>query len=525
MEELIKFRSQIDLLNNKEFITFIQSFQRENVTNLFFGYFRYQLINTTNYQQWQQEVLPNIHIMICQIQKIIDSRSKLVQDEQQNNINLDDLPLVMISSISSFLDLKDTLKFEKTNRNIFIGTRSPISRQSLDAKPFTHCLSYSNAHSFTYNFYRFRCVQQLTIDTNDMMYEFYDYDEAREGFKEKENCYVDDINMLPIWDRLTTLSLINNEHVQYDDVPPIFDMLSDSIFDNITTLTWHANEDLRAESEMSEIAIIDNNMFPSLRYLHLECFLNSDFMFDSSALKGLSITYSQREFCQGFIHRACNTLESLHLKSFSSDVLRLFSKQNKFVCLKELCINQQTQTDIGFVNEVHAQNVSNLQRFHCTIPHGMKSKDELKALMHLLLSVRSLNYVSVHCEYDMLLNTFQIIQSALNGQVQQNKDSIKIEIVCDKRFKAASGEEAKMQSNIVDLVRILDRISKHFMLICRIYRISKGVLKHKDQLDKNGAYLFQTHGKHKVCISNRKCNINGYHEKWIMNCCCCNGLQ
>eukprot|EP01083_Nonionella_stella_P307455 1080582_1 len=135
MEELINFRLQIDLLNDKEFLTFIQSFKRVHLTNLLFAYFQYQLINTKHYHQWQQEVLPNIHTMMGQIQNIIDSRDKPIEDKQ-NKINLDDLPMVMISSISSFLDFKDTLKFEKTNRNIFIGTRSPISIKSLDDSSF-----------------------------------------------------------------------------------------------------------------------------------------------------------------------------------------------------------------------------------------------------------------------------------------------------------------------------------------------------------------------------------------------------
>eukprot|EP01083_Nonionella_stella_P025059 69040_1 len=119
--------------------------------------------------------------MSSQIETIISSRANKPSSNESleenskvpHQIHLDDLPMVMLSYIASFLNLKETLHFEKTNRDIFIGTRSPISLKTLEGKAFSNCLSYSNDHSRLYNFYRFRCIQQLTIDALDRMEAFY----------------------------------------------------------------------------------------------------------------------------------------------------------------------------------------------------------------------------------------------------------------------------------------------------------------------------------------------------------------
>eukprot|EP01083_Nonionella_stella_P141171 434426_1 len=511
MEELIRFRSQIDLLNDQEFIVLIESLTRPHVTNVLFEHFRSQLINTTEHEQWQHKVLPNIRTISGHIQKIIDSRDSKpsVDTEEQNTItNLDDLPMVMISSVSSFLNLEDTIRFERTNRTIFIGTRSPISLKSLDAIAFTNCIRYSNNHSCLYNFYRFRYIQQLTIDADVI-------DLCENPWRIITNS---NLSVLPIWNRLTTLSLINqgefmqNRHRFRSTIMDNLDPCEVELT-NIHTVKWQGGD---------RDTDIPMDMFPSIRYLHLDYDVHQRpaprlHGFDFSQLRGLSIGNRDIVNYETVVHEACGALESFHLKH-KRGPFNVFGEQNQFDCLKELCL---VFINKGFesMDALHVENFSNLHRIHCNMSNELKPNDDFKTLMEALLSVRSLNYLSVRCGYDMLSMMFQMIQSALIGQ---SKESVKIKIDC--RDDLLSGDEARIeviQRNILDLVSTLDKISNHFMLICYIPSICD-ILSDKSNLDESDKYLLLTNECYKMYISNKECNMNGYDEKWIMDCfhCC-----
>eukprot|EP01083_Nonionella_stella_P074677 202647_1 len=518
MEELIRFRSQIDLLSDQEFITFSKSFGRQFVCNLLFEYFLKQLINTKNYQQWQQDVLPHIRTKTCLIQKIIDSRDRHVHDKaasnnslqeipekEPNQLDLDDLPTIMISHISSFLNLEDTLRFEKANRHAFIGTRSPISVHSLDAKPFTNCLSFSNENSCLYNFYRFHCIQQLSIDTETITNAFNDY-------------FIDNVNRLPIWDRLTELSLININ--TYDHCRLLLETLNHEKFvGRITAFKWHGtfiDDDIYMEFDWNANI---KDVFPPLHYLHLDYGLDISLSFDLSRLRGLSIS----NFIGGggeymdMLEWTCGTLESFHLsydEQFELYAIDILSKEYPFECLREICL----VFDISFhhnelMDALNTQNFNNLERIHWDMSSGLLNiTAELKELMCVLLSVRSLNYLSVRCGSDTFPIAIQMICGALDGQ---NKCSMKIKINCTDRV--LSGDETTVARNIWNLVGRLDTISNHFMLICVILDFATW-----GNFDTDNMYLVQTEGPSTVCISNKQCNINGYHEKWIMCCQHCN---
>eukprot|EP01083_Nonionella_stella_P204848 746470_1 len=168
MEEVVRLRSGMDGLSDKEFETFLQSMSREYICSLIFNRFNYELQGIQSIQEIDN-VISCIQQLNQNINKIITSRernkTKVEEDEEVTMDQIDKLPLVMISEISSFLEYDSMTNFELCNRTIFVGTRSPISLYSVPKDPFNKYIKFcaENKYKYHWKMHRFRACKEMRL--------------------------------------------------------------------------------------------------------------------------------------------------------------------------------------------------------------------------------------------------------------------------------------------------------------------------------------------------------------------------
>lgn len=531
MEELIRFRSRMDLINDDEFIMFIKSYSKDFVANVLFQHFHNQLIHTNNIQEWENKIRPNVDKMSDTINNIIDSRNKNNQKnkddqeididerkEQTINLKLDNLPFIMISYISSFLNIDDTLIAERTNGSLFIGSRSPISIQKMNKNQLTKCIKYSNLHQCMYNFYRFQSIKELVIDVQQIIDEYYYYEDSEYKHRMDYTFIKPNLSNLPIWTNLKTLKMEGDES-------PNFEIGFVTNFDKqnlskITTFTYNGGP-------FYDLSEFTKDIFPNLEFLELDTAQMSwnqlddadildeiDIMFDLSALRGLSIIPHDNDNYQPIMRRVCHSLESFH--TTMSDGCIVLCPENKLAQLKEICIRFKHDLCYGEDQDALEDEdlLNGLERINLDISRVENITNQMvdPTFIHFLLSGRSLNYLSIKCsKYQQLRIILEILRNVVNSG---RKTLIKVRISCLNYSDQKNG--ADINNEILNLTNCLLKMSDHFMLICDIPSINLAVNEF------NNKCLIEYDGNNKCIVSNKGCTINGYHEQWIMNCDCCN---
>ena len=140
------------------------------------------------------------------ITKIIQSR-KIDNDIISKNeyefepLQLDELPSVMISSISSFLQFQDLL--------IFTGTRLPTSLHILSSL-YSHELISCKENSNNFHWNRFKSITELHLNVDD----FIESDDNYQTFKYKYK--LNNIN-IPTWNDLQSLTIRNHDDNDCND--------------------------------------------------------------------------------------------------------------------------------------------------------------------------------------------------------------------------------------------------------------------------------------------------------------------
>eukprot|EP01083_Nonionella_stella_P133976 407539_1 len=167
MEEVVRLRSGMDRLSDKEFQIFLQSMSREYISCSIFNRFNYELQGTQSIQEIDK-VVSCIQQLNQNITKIITSRERnktSVEEEETAVDKIDQLPLVMISEISSFLEYDSMTDFELCNRTIFMGTRSPISLHSVPKDPFNKYIKFcaENKYKYYWKMHRFRACKEMNV--------------------------------------------------------------------------------------------------------------------------------------------------------------------------------------------------------------------------------------------------------------------------------------------------------------------------------------------------------------------------
>ena len=424
-----------------------------------------------------------INKFITEIDKIIHSRAFNTTENEEDedidiNINhhepikLDELSLASISLISGFLPFEDLLKFEKINKRIFIGSRSPLSLQKLDEYTFLDCIKYSNHYKCMYNWFRLRNIKSVTIDVDYVYYELYDDDEEP---KRNENNVK--FRHLPIWNSIEKLSLTADWHPK--EIDDLFK--AKDIFKNLQFLSWK-QEEYNGEPIDKDKSFI----LPQLK--------GCDFYVDYD---GPSVNQLDTE-----------KFESYHGIHYDLDALH---RNNKAQQLRELCLrgdDMDINDEIG--DNVHS-DFRDLRRLNIDF-NDMKA---YKPIMMDLLNgnIDTLEYVGVKCDCDKAYDKGLQIVMEIFSDCLKNKHKSKLKI----RITASTKIQKINNIDFINLIETLSKMTDNFMLIL----IIPGIYEELDEkIKSDDKYLINTDKNNKgYCyISNKGCTLCGYSENWIMTC-------
>ena len=221
MEHLLKFKTGIDSLNDKEMKKVINSLSRQYLTDLLFKYFHSQLKNGESFGHLNNMIIPEMQTFHNKISQQIQARkceSKQGDDidddleQEMEPIHFDEIPSVIISAISSFMEFDQLLNLEKCSKVIFIGTRSPISLKELPSKYTTKLIKYlkdDTVHHKYSHFYRFRAIKKFTLNITD----YFKYDEDDGDDPEYEY----KLNDIPFWNQLEILKISDEYEFDWDE--------------------------------------------------------------------------------------------------------------------------------------------------------------------------------------------------------------------------------------------------------------------------------------------------------------------
>eukprot|EP01084_Bolivina_argentea_P291192 500455_1 len=119
MDKLIEFCQEIDSLTDLEYQQCIELIGRKLITSLIFIGLHQQI-----HQDKKNNNLSKILEIVTQIKESRENEEYTdLPLNNGHNYQLDDIPSVLLSEISSFLTLNDKIRFEQTNRSVLIGVR------------------------------------------------------------------------------------------------------------------------------------------------------------------------------------------------------------------------------------------------------------------------------------------------------------------------------------------------------------------------------------------------------------------
>ena len=144
MDKLVSLRKQIATLNEEDFQSLVDLTGRQSLTTLIFHGLLYRM----NHNQSPKELLA-INQTVKDVMKLRLEKDKALPvieqkvDDDPDPINIDDLPDVMLSEISSYLLFAEQLNFERVSRSIFVGARSSsLPQHSMTASLFKEWIGF-----------------------------------------------------------------------------------------------------------------------------------------------------------------------------------------------------------------------------------------------------------------------------------------------------------------------------------------------------------------------------------------------
>eukprot|EP01083_Nonionella_stella_P157907 513211_1 len=139
MNRLILFHQSIDSLDDAEYDQFLHGIGRDSITTILFNGLKQEMLNN------KHNHIPKMTELIRTIKqarnknksKANNTQEISITNEKQTPITFKDIPDVIVLEISSFLSFFESIQFAKTNRSIFIGSRSvTLPRYSLSPQQF-----------------------------------------------------------------------------------------------------------------------------------------------------------------------------------------------------------------------------------------------------------------------------------------------------------------------------------------------------------------------------------------------------
>ena len=505
MEHLLRFKTGIDSLNGREMKKVINSLSRQYLTFILFNHFHSKIINAESFGHLNNMIVPEIQAFNNKISKQIQARkSKPKQgddidddlEQEMEPIHFDEIPPVIISNISSFMQFKDLLNLEKCSKVIFLGTRSPISLKELPSKYTTKLIEYLNddpIHCKYSHFYRFRTIKKFNLD----IYDYLDLD-GKYKYEYKYN-----LNDIPFWNQLKVLKVTNS----LDFVCKESNIFMHGLLADLASLDLSTLETIKIEPFIPKTTAKILSHAPSLEFVHFDRDRENEGYLLPSQIRGISI-YDKRTYLN-----IPPNAQSLHLKDYES----LFNKNLKYNNLEELCMEHPEQKEIDYFNK---QNLNNLQRIHWSEYRNKWSEELDIKSVELLFSPSNIKYISIKIRSKMgrMIN---ILNNALKGTFKQ---CIKIRLV--STYQSAMNVD-KTQKQILELIKTLKTLTLDFMLIAKFRMKANEKIpfvsseEHCLSIQSKVENENDQYKEFKVVISNKECKLRGYQEKWLMECSRC----
>eukprot|EP01084_Bolivina_argentea_P275587 470032_1 len=452
--------------------------------------------------------------------EIIRSR-ETQNDTNEPHTNMDTLPNVLISSISSFLTFTDILNLEKCNRSIFIGTRSPISIQKIDSITIGRCIKYSDEYQRESNWNRFKSITEISINIHDCFefkqdsaYDYYDYVGA--DYQKLTPIHQHKLKHLPIWSNLKTLNIYwdtnNWEYNAHSDYVKVFSdfMLDLKTCDISNVSKVCAKADLL--SDENEFADINEflDIFPSLQYVDFALIPPNNFGFKHLKwplrIKGMAV--DRDDIILSNVLKTNTMLESFYKPN--GFVIPIDAQLNN---LKEISLRDAVKSDIDMLL---SKDLKYLQRIY--LKYRRRSGDDIKTdeikSIELLYKLKSLNCIHICGDNDIVHLMIKILCNVFND----NKNVLGNRCIKIK-FEKYGILTKEITECLLNLVNILNKNVSHFMIIwviCDDLNFNSSLV-FKDMIEKQKEHLTIDWIKHsKFVISNKGCNISGYKERWLL---------
>lgn len=485
MEHLLNFKWRMKELSKEEFAKFIITYDHKVIIDLFYNLFFVAFIAMKNSRSFEDNIA-TMKDMITRADEIIQERNvpSAEHDGDKDNdtnyhkvIKVDELPLPLISSISGFLPFDDVLNFEKSNKRIFIGTRSPLSLQKLDVPASTDCMEYSADNRCIYNWFRFRNIKEI--------YLIHHRNEKDMEFKH-----------LPICNTVNTLHFFTSRCMKFQRY--IIENLQ--CYSNITYLDW----DIEADADIIEL-----------------------FREQSLTLKHLKGYSGDVDGC-GFI---VDALDENEFKSYHGDYLslELLYNGNKSQQLEELCIKDTDTTLFKMANDFVEvfSTLNDLKRLNMNV---LADDDEYYEYFETMMTntIDTLEFIGLQLNACQQTNRDEALSKALSilSDCMQNQHKSRLKITIDALFDDDIDEitQDHVLEGVSELLDVLVKAVDDFMIIFRLSaETSAGFyLAIQDEHETDDRFVIDYMNIDEVydrcCISNKECTICGYNENWSMKC-------
>ena len=515
MEHLLTLKSGLDELTKDECINIVACFKKKSIAKMLFQYFHLRLNQAASVSDLNDNIISKMHELNANITTIIASRENQIEqksleeyDDERNNLNF--LPSLTIAAISSFLAFGDVINLEKCSKSIFIASRSAISLSSLPESYSSKLLNYLRDNEIkNASFYwdRFKNIKQVTLNISD----FIRYDEKEVWLENLFQCeYPYKLNNLPFWSNLQELTIKGSDPVieigdaigQTSPTRQLVNDLCNLPFDHLRKINF---ETYMHEPDMDRVL----SNAKCLEYAISESFAQITSF--SNKMKGYVIT--------GDDHRIplSSSIQSLHLPRYddAADI------ELDLPSLKEICLHSPEQKELDWINK-HALGC--LERINCKLWDNFSLDEKLEQSLELLFGAPTVKYISISA--DKYLN--EMIDILCNALEKSPKDAIKIRLFddCDDQYSFSEMIPAleKLPKLIMKLLDVLQKETENFMLVGKV-DIFKCESISSDIEAMKESYLVQseledadTHTSWSFVVSNKGCNINGYTEKWLLDC-------
>ena len=436
---------------------------------------------------------------------------------------LDNLPNVMLSNISSFLQFTEQLNFEKTNRTVFVGSRSSsVPFHHLPSKLLAKMVAFTEKNPQSV-WWQNRVFKSVDIHWKHFGVFDYQCDELIPKWIPKYQTV-----LLPFMSKIHSLTIFFEVYLN-----PLLESLVLSQLDTFPNLkrlklidkesremTWELEPSLRSLISRSNVEYLECNDYLDVDKHSIDEKHGCEW---TKHLKGIAVRPEvtaddeSRHLYQEKLHSAVE-LESLHftceLKSGN-----LGGLNRRMGHLKELCIGD------GFADFqlLSQQNIHDLERLNL---YGVSVQNE-KMVQWLSKVLETLEYFcAVFCGENWIVQIMEILQKAL---LQQNEMKKQLKIRFNYPTLDGVSEFFKM---VRILIGAMDRKCVDWMLI-----ISGLFLKTEasqpafdaalEALQTGNEYevmwycavdLCDDRSEFDIMIKSKECKISGVQEKWIMDC-------